>query len=71
MKTKHKIPKIYKKERFEIPLCEKCGEELVKFRGKWVCKDCMKLMTQALPGWEEEEVPFGALYPNREFRRRK
>jgi hypothetical protein len=68
---KHKLPKTYKKEDYRIPLCEKCGEELVKFRGKWVCKDCMKLKIQALPGWEPEEVSFGAIYSNREHRRRK
>lgn len=72
MKKKHKIPKTYEKEiGFRIPLCEECGEEMVKFRDKWVCKTDMKLQIQAFPGWEPEEIEFKVLYPNREYRRRK
>ena len=70
MKKRYKVPKIYSEGLgFKIPLCEICGEELVKFRGKWVCKTDMKLTIQAFPGWEREEVEFGVLYPNRESRR--
>ena len=73
MKKKSNIPKIESKwnENFRIPACEECGEDLVKFRGKWVCRDCMKIEVQALPFWEPEEVSFRVLYPNREYRRRK
>lgn len=70
MPKKPYVPKIYSKESFRIPACEECGEDLVKFRGKWVCKDDMKIEIQAFPGWPAEEVPFGVLYPNRESRRR-
>lgn len=71
MKKRYKVPKIYSKGiGYKIPLCSECGEEMVKFRGKWVCKICMKLKVKALPFWEEEEVEFGVLYPNRESRRK-
>jgi hypothetical protein len=64
------IPKIYAKDSFRIPLCSECGEEMVRFRGKWVCRTDMKLPVRTAPG-KNEEIPFGALYPNRESRRRK
>lgn len=71
MTKKFKVPKIWSKENFRIPACEECGEDLVKFHGKWLCPDDMKISVRALPGWEPEDVPFGALYPNREARRQK
>ena len=70
MARKLNIPKIYSRESFRIPACEVCGENMVKFRGKWLCPDDMKLTVQAMPGWAPEEIPFKALYPNRESRRR-
>ena len=70
MSKKPKVAKIYSKENYKIPLCSECGEEMVKFRGKWVCKDDMKIKVKAFPFWEAEEVSFGALYPNREYRRK-
>jgi len=66
-----KITPTFKKIRYKIPLCEKCGKELVKFHGKWICKTDMKLSVKALPGWEPEEIEFQVLYPNRESRREK
>jgi len=56
---------------FGNPLCSECREEMVKFRGKWLCGDCMKIEVQAIPGWDAEEVSFKYLYPNREARRKK
>lgn len=69
MRKKHSVPKIYKKERHDIPLCSECGEEMVIFHKKWTCKGCMKIKIQAFPGWEPEEIAFGALYTNRAQRR--
>lgn len=71
MAKKSKVPPTYSKESFRIPACEECGEDLVKFRGKWTCKKCMKLKAQVMIGWEPEEVSFGAIYPNRQERRKK
>ncbi len=71
MAKKHKVPKIYKREIHRIPLCSECGEKMVKFRGKWLCPDDMKIKIRALPGWDEEEVSFKVLYPNREYRRQQ
>lgn len=68
---KSKVPKTYKKEDYRIPLCEICGEEMVRFRGKWLCVIDMKLKIKALPFWEPEEISFNVLYPNREYRRNK
>lgn len=67
---KYKVPKTYSKESFRIPLCAECGEELRKFRGKWVCKDCMKLPVRGDFG-KIEQVPFGEIYMNRAQRRTK
>lgn len=73
MKKKYKIPEIKRdwNDNFRIPACEECGEDLVKFRGKWLCRDCMKINVKALPFWEAEEVSFRVLYPNRDSRRKK
>jgi len=71
MKKRYKIPGIFKESTGLNPMCDECGEQLVKFRNKWVCKTDMKLKIQAFPGWEPEEVEFQVLYPNRESRRRE
>lgn len=71
MSRKPKVPKIYADRSYRIPLCAECGLEMKMFRGKWLCDECVVFSMQAIPGWEEEEVKFRALYPNREFRRRR
>lgn len=71
MKKRHKVPIISSKESFHISFCEKCDEQLVKFRNQLVCKACVKIKIKALPFWDAEEVEFGVLYPNREARRKK
>ena len=72
MKKKSKILGIRRdwNDNFRIPACSECGEDLVKFRGKWLCRDCMKI-TVKFPLEKPEEVSFRVLYPNREARRKK
>lgn len=69
-KKKFRVPVTHSKEKFVIPACEKCGEDLVIFKNRWACKECMKIEIQIFPGWKAEEIPFGVLYPNRESRRK-
>lgn len=64
-----KVPPIYSKEEFRIHACEECGEDLVRFQGKLLCKVCITISKQALPGWEPEDVPFEVVFPNRASRR--
>lgn len=69
MAKRTKVPKIYEGVQHIIPACDVCGENMVKFRGKWLCRDCMVIPVQAIPGWDVEDVSFRVLYPNRHFRR--
>jgi hypothetical protein len=68
---KHKVPKIYKTDIHRIPACGECGEDMVKFRGAWVCNDCMKIPVKLFIGQGPVEISFGELFLNRKARREK
>lgn len=68
---------------FPIPHCSKCKKQMVRFRGKWVCKihtkvDMVSFETQFVPTVDGlrrrnvpkvNTVPVGEAYPNRAARR--
>lgn len=67
---KHRLPKTYNKISYRIPLCSECGEEMVKYRGKWLCNEHMLIPIRGEFG-KTEQVPFGSIYKNRQQRREK
>ena len=64
-----KVPGTYKGNQHRIPACDKCGEDLVMFRGKWLCEDCMTIPISGIGFGNLETVPFKELFTNRAARR--
>jgi hypothetical protein len=65
-----RIPPTYKEVEFRIPACEKCGDDLIRFMGRWACKKCLQIPHDNIFGTEFAGLMLGDAFPNREARRR-
>lgn len=53
-----------------IPACGKCGDDLVRWRGKWVCRKCFTFAELESNNMLDKGIPLIERFPNRTARSR-
>lgn len=69
MPKSQKIAPIYSNEDFHVHACDRCGEDLVRFLGKWACRYCLIIPYNSIFGDKIAGMKLIEAFPNRAARR--